>query len=251
MNDSTSDKPDNTQNNASGSPHDTTENQPAPIPSDTNETAAALLPMSERSEPYLYGSEVLQMLKNTGFARFSSQEIMLKMSADTIEQLALKGDDRLLVTILPNGTNGFTITITRNGEEITSLEAMEITLPYTLTDASATPYLSDGNGQEVAMGNLQKEQGLISFTLEHTGTFSILERSAVQQDSTYGDTTMGGSNQSDSDTSKDASVTTYMEQTSPSEHSHSNTLWLLAVFGLGVITLGFILFIHFYKKREK
>jgi len=136
---------------------------------------ATPIPPSLRSEPYLLGSEILQMVETTGYARFSNQEILLSIPADTINKLALKEEDQFLVTLQPAGTDGFSLDITRNGDPISTLSDMQVTLPYTQRNAGSTLVLVDSKGTEVAHGRSSETPGLVSFTLQQTGAFSIQE----------------------------------------------------------------------------
>ena len=157
----------------------------APIAASTPEPVATATPIppSLRPEPYLLGSEVLQMVENTGLARFSNQEILLSLSADTVKQLELKEEEQLLVTLLPIGTDAFSLDIKRNGEPITTLDHMQVTLPYTMKDASSHLVLLDNEGNEVSQGILSEAQGLVTFTLHQTGAFSIQARTDSQASS--------------------------------------------------------------------
>jgi len=155
----------------------------APIVISTPEPTATPVPPSLRPEPYLLGSEVLQMVENTGFARFSNEEILLSLDADTVRALELKDDEQLLVTLLPLGTDGFSLDIKRNGEPLTTLEHMQVTLPYTTRDASSHLVLVDNQGTEVTKSNLSEDSGLVTFTLHQTGIFSIQEHTASQASS--------------------------------------------------------------------
>ena len=158
-------------------------------------------PPSLRPEPYLLGSEVLQMVENTGYARFSNQEIMLSLPADTVMELELKEEEQLLVTLKPAGSNGFLLDIRRNGVSVTDLAPMQVTFPYIPRDTSAHLILVDSKGNEVTQGILSETQGLVTFTLHQTGTFSIQEHIGIEllpdTDNITTDNTTTGDNESD------------------------------------------------------
>lgn len=146
---------------------------PTPVP--TVSPTATPIPPSLRAEPYLLGSEVLQMVDNAGCARFSNQEILLSLPAGTIEELKLEDTEQILVTLKSIDKYNFFLDIKRNGEPITILGNMQVTLPYAPKDASSQLVLVDSNGNELTRGNLSESQGLITFTLNQTGVFSIQE----------------------------------------------------------------------------
>lgn len=162
---------------------------PTPAPTETPDVSstpepvatATPIPPSLRSEPYLLGSEVLQMVESTGSARFSNQEIMLSIPAETIEKLGLEKEEQFLITLLPMGTDGFSLDIKRNGELVTDLGQMQITLPYTPKDASSRLVLFDDMDNEVTTGTLSETRGLVTFSLNKTGVFSIEEEISATQ----------------------------------------------------------------------
>ena len=141
------------------------------------------------------------MVENTGYARFSNQEIMLSLPADTVMELELKEEEQLLVTLKPAGSNGFLLDIRRNGVSVTDLAPMQVTFPYIPRDTSAHLILVDSKGNEVTQGILSETQGLVTFTLHQTGTFSIQEHIGIEllpdTDNITTDNTTTGDNESD------------------------------------------------------
>ena len=121
------------------------------------------------------------MVDSTGSARFSNQEIMLSIPAETIAKLGLEKEEQILVTLLPMGTDGFSLDIKRNGELVTDLGQMQITLPYTPKDASSRLVLFDDMDNEVTTGTLSETRGLVTFSLNKTGVFSIEEEISATQ----------------------------------------------------------------------
>lgn len=155
------------------------EEVPATAPTESPATepvaTATPIPPSLRPEPYLLGSEVLQMVETTGYARFSNQEILLSLPADTVKGLGLEDVSELLVLLNPIDKYSFSLDIKKNGEPITIVRNMQVTLPYTPKEASSRLILVDNSGNEVTYGELSETQGLVTFTLNQTGVFSIQE----------------------------------------------------------------------------
>lgn len=206
-----------------------------PTTEPTAEPTVTPTPPSLRPEPYLLGSEVLQMVKNTGYARFSNQEIMLSLSADTVKELELKEEEQLLVTLKPAGSNGFSLDIRRNGVSVTDLAPMQVTLPYIPRDTSAHLILVDSKGDEVAQGTLSKTQGLVTFTLHQTGTFSIQEHS---------DTKL----LPDTDSTITVDTTTDNTTTGDNESDETHFPWPAIVVVFVTLTLTVVLFTLYRKK---
>ncbi len=201
--------------------------EPTIAPTAEPVATATPVPPSLRPEPYLLGSEIIQMVETTGLARFSNQEILLTLSADTIKQLGLTAKEQLLVTLLPVGTDGFSLDIKRNDEPVTDLNHMQVTLPYTPKDASAIISLLDNSGNEVSQGTLSGTQGLVTFTLHQTGVFSIQEWT----DSQTPDIDM-----------------VFAEQTPPPEIGKSQFPWIAVIVAVPVLTLAIVVFILYRKK---
>lgn len=115
------------------------------------------------------------MVETTGYARFSNQEILLSLPADTVKGLGLEDVSELLVLLNPIDKYSFSLDIKKNGEPITIVRNMQVTLPYTPKEASSRLILVDNSGNEVTYGELSETQGLVTFTLNQTGVFSIQE----------------------------------------------------------------------------
>lgn len=180
---------------------------------------ATPIPPSMRPEPYLLGSEVMQMLETTGSARFSNQGILLSLPADTIKKLALTDEEQLLVTLKPSGKDGFSLDIMRNGEPISTLNDMQVTLPYAQKNAHSTLVLVDSEGKEVTQGSLSETPGLVTFTLQQTGAFSIQEHVGT-------------------------------ELLAPTEADEATFPWTIVIVTSLVLTLSTVLFI-LYRKRGR
>ncbi len=141
----------------------------------------------ERETPYLLGSELNRMIQATGTTRFSAEAIMLNIPADTIAALGINDTDRFLVTILPVENNGFSVDILKNGNAVTTVSSMQISLPYQLTE-NTTPVLSNGEGSIIADGIYDADTKLVTFTINETGTFYVQYKEVPMQDTFVGNT---------------------------------------------------------------
>lgn len=159
---------------------------------------------SNREEPYLLGSEIALMLENLGTARFSEETIMLDIPEDAIASLNMSGTDRLLVTVLPLENNSFSIDISVNDVTVTTLSGMQISLPYQPAE-NTTPVLMNEDNEKVADGDYTPQTGLVSFTINETGTFYIQDEEVPMQD-TFSDNTLAVTEITTSDKSNDNSV---------------------------------------------
>ena len=179
------------------------------------------------------------MVKNTGYARFSNQEIMLSLPADTVKELELKEEEQLLVTLKPTDADGFLLDIRRNGVSVTDLAPMQVTLPYIPRDASAHLILVDSKGNEVTQGTLSETHGLVTFTLHQTGSFSIQE---------HGDTKLLPDREAD-DAETDNTIT---DTISPDDNESGETHfpWPAIVVAFVTLALTVVLF-TIYRKRGK
>ena len=142
---------------------------------------------ANRETPYLLGHELALMMKNLGAARFSAETIMLEIPDDAIESLELSDTDRLLVTILPLNHNGFSIDILKNDIAVTALSSLQISMPYQPAE-NTTPVLMDENGEKVASGDYEPSTGLVSYTIQETGTFYIVDEDIPLQKTFTDDT---------------------------------------------------------------
>lgn len=159
---------------------------------------------SNREEPYLLGSEIALMLENLGTARFSEETIMLDIPEDAIASLNISGTDRLLVTVLPLENNSFSIDISVNDVTVTTLSGMQISLPYQPAE-NTTPVLMNEDNEKVADGDYTPQTGLVSFTINETGTFYIQDEEVPMQD-TFSDNALAVTEITTSDKSNDNSV---------------------------------------------
>lgn len=123
-------------------------------------------------EPYLLGSEMNAMLESLDTALFSNGSISLNIPADSIASLDLSSTDRILVTVLPHGNNGFSVSISKNDVDVTNVSSMQISLPYEPAK-NTVPVLFSENGNKIASGDYVTETGLVTFTIHETGTFYI------------------------------------------------------------------------------
>ena len=134
----------------------------------------------ETSEPYLLGSEMNTMLETSDTALFSNGSISLNIPADSIASLDLSSTDRILVTILPHGNNGFSVSIFKNDVAVTKVSTMQISLPYEPAK-NTVPVLFSENGNKIASGDYVTETGLVTFTIHETGTFYIQDEAVPLQ----------------------------------------------------------------------
>ncbi len=151
------------------------------VPSVSNTPQPQEVPSAKREEPYLFGSEITLMLENLDTARFSAGTIMLDIPKDTITSLDISDTDRLLVTILPLENNGFSIDILINDITITTVSSMQISLPYQSPE-NTIPVLINEDNKKIASGNYKPDTGLVTFTLQETGTFYIKDEDVPMQD---------------------------------------------------------------------
>ncbi len=177
---------------------DDTDHEPA------TETPVSADAESNREEPYLLGSEIALMLENLGTAHFSEETIMLDIPEDAIASLNISGTDRLLVTVLPLENNSFSIDISVNDVAVTTLSGMQISLPYQPAE-NTTPVLMNEDNEKVADGDYTPQTGLVSFTINETGTFYIQDEEVPMQD-TFSDNTLAVTEITTSDKSNDNSV---------------------------------------------
>ena len=179
---------------------DDTDHEPA------TETPVSADAESNREEPYLLGSEIALMLENLGTARFSEETIMLDIPEDAIASLNISGTDRLLVTVLPLENNSFSIDISVNDVTVTTLSGMQISLPYQPAE-NTTPVLMNEDNEKVADGDYTPQTGLVSFTINETGTFYIQDEEVPMQD-TFSANTLTVTEIATPDKSNDNSVFT-------------------------------------------
>lgn len=189
---------------------------------------------SNREEPYLLGSEIALMLENLGTARFSEETIMLDIPEDAIASLNISGTDRLLVTVLPLENNSFSIDISVNDVAVTTLSGMQISLPYQPAE-NTTPVLMNEDNEKVADGDYTPQTGLVSFTINETGTFYIQDEEVPMQDTFAIDT---------SDTS------TVTEISIP-EKDNSDSVFKLITIAATVIICFAAATIFIYTKRRR
>ena len=143
---------------------------------------------SDRKEPYLLGSELNLMIQSMGSARFSKDAIMLDIPESAIAALGISNTDRLLVTILPLKNNGFSIDILKNDIAVTTVSSMQIALPYQPVE-NTTPVLINTDGTIIAAGSYNTSTGLVTFTINETGTFYIQNEAVPMQDN-FNDNTL-------------------------------------------------------------
>ena len=194
---------------------------------ETTEPAA-----TDREEPYLLGSEIDHMIQNTGTARFSEETIMLNIPEDTIASLDISETDRLLVTILPLENNGFSIDILKNDVSVTNVSGMQVSLPYQ-PPANTTPVLMNEADIKVADGDYNPDTGLVTFSINETGTFYIQDEEVPMQD-TFS-----------------ANTLTVTEISAPEENTDNSAFKLIALVATVIITcsVGITIFIYTKKRR--
>lgn len=168
----------------SDSPENTSSNMNNKLAKDSPAPTDAI---SDREEPYLLGSELDRMMQSMGTARFSSETIMLDIPEDAIASLDMSDTDHLLVTILPLENNGFSIDILKNDIVVTVLSSMQVSLPYQPAK-NTTPVLVHADGTVIATGIYNEETGLVTFTINETGTFYIRDEEIPIVDTSTGNT---------------------------------------------------------------
>jgi len=145
---------------------------------------------------------------------------LLRLTADTVKRLGFKENDQFLVKLESTDAYAFSLDIKKNGEPITFLEDMQVTLPYTPNNTSSSILLINDAGEEITQGNLSEAQGLVSFTLNQTGSFTIQER------------------------------TTNPEPTAPAITGETQFPWVIVIATSLVLALTIVLFM-LYRKRGK
>ncbi len=195
------------------------------------ETSAPTDIASERDKPYLLGMELNRMIQSTGTARFSEDTIMLDIPEDVIKSLNISETDRLLVNILPLKNNSFSVDISVNDIAVTALSGMQISLPYQPAE-NTTPVLVNADGTVIAVGNYDENTGLVTFTINETGTFYIRDEEVPMQD-TFTDNTH-----------------TETEISTPAENSENSAFTLIAIAAIG-ITCSVAVAIFIYTKKRR
>lgn len=225
---------DNTLKENSSTKNDSSEikKEDSSTPADDSETEKETKELiADREEPYLLGSEITLMLKNLDTARFSAESIMLDIPQDAIASLNLSDNDHLLVTILPLENNGFSIDILLNDIAVTALSSMQISLPYQPAE-NTTPVLMNEYGKKVASGDYEPDTGLVSFTINETGTFYIKDEVVSMQD-TFS-----------------ANTLTVTEISTPEKDTDNFVFKLIAIMAT-VITCSAAVAIYIYTKKRK
>ena len=186
---------------------------------------------SERDKPYLLGMELNRMIQSTGTARFSEDTIMLDIPEDVIKSLNISETDRLLVNILPLKNNSFSVDISVNDIAVTTLSGMQISLPYQPAE-NTTPVLVNADGTVIAVGNYDENTGLVTFTINETGTFYIRDEEVPMQD-TFTDNTL-----------------TETEISTPAENSENSVFMLITIAVTAIAcSVAVAIFIYINKRR--
>jgi len=196
--------------------------QELPIPTDT---------ATKREQPYLLGAELNRMIQSMGAARFSEDTIMLDIPEDVIKSLNISETDRLLVNILPLKNNSFSVDISVNDIAVTALSGMQISLPYQPAD-NTTPVLVNANGTVIAVGNYDENTGLVTFTINETGTFYIRDEEVPMQD-IFTDNAL-----------------TETEISTPTENSENSAFTLIAIVATVIICSVAVAILIYTKKRR-
>jgi len=198
---------------------------PTPKPSLVQE-----IPFSEREKPYLLGTEINLMLKNRESVRFSGGTIMLDISKAVIESLDLADTDRFLVTILPLDNNGFSIEMLLNESVITTLPSMEISMPYHQNE-NTIPVLINDSGEKIALGNFISDAGIVTFTIQETGTFYVKNEEITVPDTLAGNPL----------TTAEITVT----------KNKTNAIWATIIICSAVIAITTVIAIFIYNNKRR
>ena len=140
-------------------------------------------PTSQKEEPKtpsreIRGSDLLTMVSN-GPAEISENRMTLLFSKESIWDLDLQEEDVLSVLLRDEGESSFSIAVTRNGEFVEEFKDLRIQIPYETQTLSPVLYLVDESGATVAQGEYEAENGFASFTIDHTGRYTIKEETPV------------------------------------------------------------------------
>ena len=146
------------------------------------------VPSADREKPYLLGREITLMVESLGTARFSAGTIMLDIPDDAIDSLNIGDTDRLLVTVLPLENHGFTIDIFKNDIAVTALPSMQISLPYQPPANTVPVLMSEDGSEKITAGDYEQDTGLVTFTIQETGTFYIKDEEVPLQNTPEGNT---------------------------------------------------------------
>lgn len=177
----------------------------------------------------LSGARLLLMLDTgDGTARFSKQNITITCTRDGLSTYNIQQSDKIQVTIERLEDHSFTFYMSINDSPIHSIRNICYMVPYKAAQKDSFLSVTDSSGATIPIQNYDFESGILTFTTNTTGTFTIQEEITS---SSIGNTASQNNNRS------------------------TNALFSFIYFIIPIITIGcfFIIIILFliHKKKGK
>ena len=123
----------------------------------------------------ILGADLLTMVSENG-VEFSENHLTVLFSKESIWDLGVKNEDVLSVLIKDEGEHSFSIAVTRNGEFVETFKDLQIQIPYKTDAECPLLILLDEEGNTAAEGTYDPQAELASFTVVHTGRYTIAEQ---------------------------------------------------------------------------
>lgn len=114
-----------------------------------------------------------------GTAQFSKHGILVSLQKSNFVNLGLKDFDTFTITINKASESEFSISAKLNENPVTELSGTKIMIPYKKIQADSFIHLTDGYDNRICDGVYDSNLSVVSFTVNHTGSFRIIETSSA------------------------------------------------------------------------
>lgn len=123
------------------------------------------------------GRRLLQQREatNNGFFTFEKHRIRVQIPCGAAAFADLAEDSFVSMEIRPLSSSSFFLELALDGAVPRSVPQMNITMPYTPTVRGAVFQVTDQQGVLLATAQYSEREGVLSFTIQQTGTFKIRE----------------------------------------------------------------------------
>ncbi len=190
----------------------------------------------------------LNLMRQTGSVRFSKQGITVTLDTAALDPLDITSDSRFYIEIRKT-ENGFSLIVELDGQPVTDLPDTIVMLPYSSANSGHIFTLKDEYGQ-TASGNYDAESGILTFTIQHTGTYTVI--TTLSASVAESDTDENLMPDSDASGESDAAISAIASDNDSNHHFGQPTL---RVFGIAftvlfLIAAALIIVRHINKSRH-